>query len=321
MDKCPQRNCFAPDSACDDGEIDLAQCRHWQARGDKAPVVATTDDSGMLLPWTGSALGPAHFAFVAGRVKPMVVGILGPYNAGKTTLLAAWYLLVGRGRRDANQRRFAGSYTLAGWESVASAMRWREGPQPPTFPPHTPSGGRRTPGLLHITFRDTSEHPRSYLFADAPGEWFDKWATDRNAIDAEGARWIATHGDVFLLVADREALSGPDRGVARKSLQLLAQRLAHEREGRPVALVWTKADVAILPEIEQAVRDAVLGRMPDAQEFSVSVLSGTEDKSDCGQGFLDLLDWTLERRRARTVIPTLAVGGTDPLFVYGTRVS
>jgi hypothetical protein len=157
------------------------------------------------------------------------------------------------------------------------------------------------------------------MFADAPGEWFQKWAVNRDAPDAEGARWVAEHADVFLIIADREALSGPNMGSARGSLQVLARRLSAERGGRSVALVWTKSDVTVVPEMEKAVRDAVFSLMPDAIEFSVSIASDREDASNTGDGLLDLLDWTLGLRRQHVVLPPVKGTSSDPLFLLGTR--
>src|SRR5690606_5055584 len=88
-----------------------------------------------------------------------------------------------------------------------------------------------------------------------------------------GARWVSDYADAFLVVADREALAGEMMGSARSSLQLIAKRLGSELRGRPVALVWTKADVAIEPEMEEAVRGAIKRAMPAAQEFQVSVVA------------------------------------------------
>jgi hypothetical protein len=86
-----------------------------------------------------------------------------------------------------------------------------------------------------------------------------------------------------------------------------------------VALVWTKSDVAVAPEMEKAVRDAVLGSMPDAHEFSVSIAVSADDASDKGRGLLDLLDWTLEIRRERVSLPPVEASSSDPLFMFGTR--
>lgn len=315
---CSRYTCFAPETTCDLGFLDRSKCSVWKGRDEVLGAQGEAASDELLLPWSGSALGLADLGFVAGRRKPLVVGIAGPQNAGKTTLLAAWYLLVGRGLADSEKRRFAGSYSLAGWEAVASALRWAPG-QPPSFPPHTSSRGGRAPGLLHLAFRDAESQARDYLFTDAPGEWFQKWAVNRDALQGEGARWVAEHADVFLLIADREALSGSHMGSARGSLQLLARRLAAERAARKVALVWTKSDVSVTPEIETAVREAVLGLMPDAAEFSVSIVPSVGGKSDKGQGLIELLDWTLEVRHKRLSLPPVIATSADPLFMFGAR--
>jgi hypothetical protein len=306
-----------PDTVCDLGFLDRSDCPNW-----KGQVAPTSDNAGgtdeVLLPWSGSALGLADLGFVAGRAKPFVVGIVGAQSAGKTTLLAAWYLLLGRGLVNDGVRRFAGSYSLAGWEAVASALRWSPG-QPPRFPPHTTSRGGRAPGLLHLAFRKDDRRPKDYLLTDAPGEWFQKWALYRDAPDGAGARWVADHADVLLLIADREALSGQSMGSARGALQLLAHRLGAERRGRPLALVWTKADIAVASEMEKAVREAVFKAMPDAVEFSVSILSGAEETDGTGSGLVDLLKWTLNVRRDQISLPSLEASCSDPLFLFGAR--
>jgi hypothetical protein len=200
---------------------------------------------------------------------------------------------------------------------VAGALRWSPG-YPPAFPPHTSSRGGRAPGLLHIAFRQGANRIKDYVLTDAPGEWFTKWAVNRDAAEGAGAKWIAQNADVFLLVADREALAGPNMGSARGGLQLLARRLAAEREDRPVALVWSKADVAVAAEMESAVRRTVTEQMPDAIEFSVSVKSASQD-SGSGSGLLELLDWTLSGRRARTRLADHDRSSVDPPFLFGAR--
>jgi len=318
MTSCSRATCFAPESSCDLGHLDHTCCPAWKCGRESGAKQGEFAANELLLPWSGSALGLADLGFVTGRHKPLLVGIIGPQNAGKTTLLAAWYLLISRGLTRSDTRQFSGSYSLAGWEAVASALRWSPG-QPPNFPPHTTSRGGRTPGLLHLDFRDSYGEERSYLFADAPGEWFQKWAINRNAVDGEGARWVAEHADMFLLIADRAALSGSHMGAARNSFQLLARRLSTESTKRPVALVWTKSDIAIAPEMETTIREAVFNLMPDAHEFSVSVSADAESNSVIPHGLEDLLDWTLNMRRGRICLPPLQSSVSDPLFMFGTR--
>ena len=317
MHKCKEEKCFVPHASCALGYTEISRCPVWSG-GAAAELVEPDVTDEILLPWSGSALGLADLGFVSGRARPFVIGIVGAQNAGKTTLLGAWYLLLARGAIGIPERQFAGSYSLAGWEAVSGSFRWSPG-QPPTFPPHTTSRGR-TPGLLHLSFRDAGRmRAFDYLFADAPGEWFRKWAVNRDAEESAGARWIADRADVLLIVADQEALSAKSKGPARNALELLARRLASERTERPVALVWTKSDIPITHEMECAVRDAVTNVIPDVTEFRVSVVSDHTRGDGDGVGLIELLGWILKVRHPRITLPPLARNCTDPLFLYGAR--
>jgi Double-GTPase 2 len=317
MNECSRATCWAPDTGCDLGFLDRSKCPSWTGKHlpDSESSVNTDD---VLMPWSGRTLGLNDLGFVAGRVKPFVVGVVGPQSAGKTTLLAAWYLLLARGLASRVNHRFIGSFSFEGWEAVAGVMRWRPG-APPHFPAHTSSREGRVPGLLHLDLRKDGGAIKSYLLADAPGEWFKKWSIQSDATESAGAAWISQHSDVFLLIADREALSGEHKGTARGSLQLIARRLSAERNDRPVALVWTKADISVSPEMETAVRDAVVSQMPDAVEFSVSVVTSGPESEGVGTGLLDLLQWVLECQRRKAILPNIAAESYDPLFLFGAR--
>ena len=316
MTECSRKTCW-PDVGCSLGHLDLSKCPALNAdRKEKKDEEEPT--KAVAMPWSGSVLGLTDLGFVAGRNKPNVLAIVGAHQAGKTTLLGAWYLLLGKGSRADDGLRFAGSRSLSGWEVVANSLRWEPGSIPPAFPPHTTSINTRIPGLLHLAFRDDHDHRRDYVMTDAPGEWFQKWAIKREAPGTEGARWAAEHADAFLLVADREALAGKERGAARSGIQLLARRLAHELAGRPVALVWTKADVSIANEMKEAVRNAVLRVIPEAVEFEVSIKSESKG-SENEKGFLDLLAWVLNVRRPTAELPELARDTVDPVFRFGAR--
>jgi hypothetical protein len=321
MTACSRSNCAAPETTCDLGHFDLSKCPSWAGGPDKAEGAQETGTV-VALPWSGSALGLLDLRFIAGRGKPMVVAILGPENAGKTTLLGCWYLLLGRGLVGNASRRFAGSYSLTGWEAVANALRWSAGWSPdnhPRFPPHTTSREGRAPGLLHLSFRSADGRLKDYVFTDAPGLWFQKWSINRDAVEAQGAQWIAENADVFLIVADCDALAGPDKGSARGAFQVLARRLAGERGDRPVALVWTKADVSISTEMRETVLNAVKAAMPDVIEFSVSVKAGASGEDNATPAFLHLLDWTLGVRRRPVSLPRLEAAGRNLFLVAGAR--
>lgn len=320
MEMCGLETCFVPDTGCALGHTDVTKCPNWHSsRQTDDPADNLSGE--VLLPWSGSAFGLADLGFVSGRARPIVIGVVGPQNAGKTTLLASWYLLLGRGLAELAGRTFAGSYTLSGWEAVAGALRWAPG-HPPRFPPHTTSRGGRAPGLLHLALQDPAGgRPIDFLLTDAPGEWFQKWALNTNSPEGAGARWVSDYADAFLVVADREALAGESMGSARSSLQLIAKRLGSELRGRPIALVWTKADLAIESDIEESVRKAVTQAMPDAEEFRASVVGdgNTDPLLNKGTGLVELLQWVVLTRRANVQLPPPEAASNDPLFIYGTR--
>ena len=317
MRECPRETCFWPDTACNQGHIDHSECPVLAADSTGERDDAVPQD-GVAMPWSGGVLGLADLGFIAGTKRPIVLAIMGPQNAGKTTLLGAWYLLLGRGSVPDDELRFSGSCSLAAWEAVASSLRWEPGSIPPSFPPHTSSRSTRVPGLLHLAFARGADQRSDYVMTDAPGEWFSNWAVNRDAPDAEGARWAAEHADLFLLVADRGALAGRERGAARTDFRLLARRLADNLRGRPVALVWTKADIHIPDETEEAVRRTVCRTVPSAKEFSVSIVSDPNE-TGTGLGLLELLRWVLHHRRPTLRLPQTAGDNPDPLFMFGSR--
>jgi hypothetical protein len=254
------------------------------------------------------------------------VAIVGPHNAGKTTMLGAAYLALSR-TGIVGPDRFAGSYTLGGWEAVAHGMRWRPGAAP-GFPPHTASGAGRAPGLLHLALRRPSGKLTDMLVTDAPGEWFTRWAYDREATEAAGARWVARHTDAFVLVLDSEALAGPSRGEARGEISRLAQRLGAERHGRPVAAVWTKVDVGVVDGIRTAVEELLDRFLPGARRFAVSVRPATKGGFST-DSFLDVLSWAVradgrslpQSDSERLADSRTLLGGTDLLEVGETAAT
>ncbi len=290
---CAQLACIAPNEVgCLEGESAPHLCKHWQKNANaEVPEASGAVEDGARLPWTGNALGAMDIAFLAGRARTRLVGIFGASDSGKTSLLGAWYLLVGRGICP-DGISFAGSLTLEGWENIAGSLRWNSA-RGPSFPPHTSSGAGRHPGLLHL---DLNIHGarRDLLFADTPGEWFTRWAVRRDAEDATGALWLSDASDVLIIVADSQALAGPKLGVARSNLVSLLRRVAAERRGRPVAIVWTKADVEVDPQMRTTVTQAADLVLGNYQTFSVSMHSAAgQEPYNKGQGLVELFEWAL----------------------------
>jgi hypothetical protein len=303
--RCSLEACFDPEVVgCKIGEMKIERCPHWYAN---AESVATESPSakvedGIRFPWTGNALGAADLTFLSGHARTRLVAIMGAEAAGKTSLLAAWY-------------SFAGSLTLEGWENIAASLRWSS-PQGPAFPAHTASGTGRQPGLLHLAISNSGTKSQ-LLFADAPGEWFARWAVNRDAPDAAGAAWLASLSDVVLVVADSSALAGERCGVARASLFELLRRVGHERAGKPTALIWSKSDVNPSKEMVEAVKNMADRNLVEYKSFSISIHpSEGSEQSDGGYGLAELLSWVVSVTEQALPVPVATSPGRDLLKIF-----
>lgn len=267
--RCTNPNCYAHEGElCALGEHTPSVCSAWSETAQAAESANATAMSARV-PWSGSALGLTDLANLTPRSRHILVGVMGAHDAGKTTLLTGAYLHLLRGG-DLAGARFAGSHSLGAWESLASSLRFDDAARSPSFPPHTPRGIHRVPGLLHLAMRGTEDTHRDVFLTDAPGEWFTRWATNQDAPDAEGARWTERHADVFLVVADCQRLSGPDRGAARNNTRQLIERLRNHVGKRPTLLVWAKSDHRPPESLQQAIRNSLRQSIPHAEEIDTT---------------------------------------------------
>ena len=247
-----------------------------------------------------------------------MLGVIGPVNAGKTTLLAMLYLMILRGVSILKERQFAGSYTLEGWEYITRWLQLQPN-SPIQFPPHTTSKGERTPGLLHLAFAADHTGKRDTLLTDAPGEWFDSWTRNAKSPEAAGARWISDNADKFLLIADTEALTGERSGPSRSTLEFLTTRLADQARGRDVALLWTKTDIQRPKPLIAAVETHFHRCFPEALIFNVHApLKASDDPS--GLGYIDdlraVFEWALEDPENGCTVPRPhSVESADPVHI------
>ena len=268
--RCTNLGCNAHlGGSCYLGEMNSTDCPSWSGNVPQTESETALPNLTGRVPWSGSSLSLAGIADLTPRGRSILVGVLGAHDAGKTTLLSANYLQLLLGKSLAGAR-FAGSRTLGEWESLAAWTRREDAARPPTFPPHTPRGIRRGSGLLHFALRNDNEAFRDVLLTDAPGEWFTKWAINEDAPDVEGARWIARNADVFMVFADCQRLSAPERGSVRDDLRRLLQRLGNHIACRPMVLVWAKDDHKPSDKIRDAIRRVLYERIPQAVEAAAS---------------------------------------------------
>ncbi|WP_421420501.1 TRAFAC clade GTPase domain-containing protein (plasmid) [Pseudoalteromonas lipolytica] len=273
MQQCSNSNCFVHDGeACCLGELDHEQCPSWNSnkQDQKQSDELAARDISSRVSWSSSSLGSADLASIYHQSPSILIGLLGAHNTGKTTFLAANYLqlLSGKGFSSGD---FCSSFTLGAWESVASWARINNDKQLPSFPPHTPRGIDRAPGVLHFGLKSDDQKVKNIFLTDAPGEWFAKWAINADSSDAEGAKWTASHSDAFLVFADSEKLSGENRSSARMELRTIIERLGEVVGSKPVTLIWAKSEHHPKEGIKRAIKRALEENVPQATEMEVSV--------------------------------------------------
>lgn len=248
---CRNPACF-PDIPCALGHINRDECNDWLKSDDQA-AQPKAEPAVLPLPWSGYALGTKDIGRLASRGQPIVIGVVGAHDSGKTSLFSYFYLWLLRTGRFF-EWDFAGSWTFGAWETIARNCRW-DIDSPPSFPPHTTTEGR-TPGLLHISLRDGDGRLRDVLFADTPGEWFTRWSQKPNADSSSGARWVFQNATALLLMADSGALADSEKfPSARRWTRELIEQVSSYCGQTPVLFNWSKSDVQIPSARRQSIED------------------------------------------------------------------
>ncbi len=279
--RCTKEGCHAPDDFC----LELAgplheQCQFFVKAGAAEAPAKTTKSStaATSIPWTGEWLRPAQVDLLTHRGTPMIIGLVGSSGAGKTTYLAMLYSLLFNGKRIENWD-FAGSYTLNGWELQAKTLQVQEDGTVRN-PDATPSD-KDFYSLYHLALRhDGFLH--DILFADSSGEVFSKWANNVNDPAAENARWIYDNAHAFLLFVDCEAII-EQRGRAKRDIVQLAEQVKRGLRGRPVVIVWSKADLAeqMRENIVEAIKRSLSENFPGAVSLEISNYSKSDSDQLC----------------------------------------
>lgn len=306
--KCTYPDCQAdwhndkPHCLC--GEPDYRKCKNYvgETTHPVAEVDATTGSEESSILWSGSAMGSLDVQQASAIKHPFVIGLVGPAKAGKTTLLAALYLLIRNGKKI-GQYEFAGSYTLLGWEKIAHFMTLN-GRKKVSFPPHTSANMARVPGLLHFLLKDKFGRYRDVLLTDAPGEWFSDWAKAADAEASIGARWIDEIADAFVIVADSKAFEH-NIGMARHTLMQIVERMKNTHHQRPTALVWTKADISLSDELKSRVNKNVKTLLTNTSIHYMAVINRKSDADiECILEFInDLLTKADEQHNQLPTVP------------------
>ena len=264
--RCRHEGCY-PDTTCALGHLDRSECEYRVEEQGATSEHEPTADGGDI-PWNGYALGTNDLAILAGRGRPIVVGLVGAPDSGKTSLLAFLYMwLLEHGNIPG--WTFSGSWTIGAWESLVQHSRWTGDP-PPTFPPHTSSSGR-VPGLLHLSMRNQGGLLREILFTDAPGEWFIGWARTPGDESAAGARWVIKNSDVLLLLADSGAFSNrATLPQARRDTRDLTERVGALASHLPLGFTWTKTDLCLPSDTRKVLENARVQFAPESEVWETT---------------------------------------------------
>jgi hypothetical protein len=313
---CSRIDCYPEDTGCQCGETDYTKCKHYKQKESESNAIEKEGGSLERFPWTGSTLGLHDLNYISSHSNLTIIGVVGTAKTGKTTFLALLYCLLRHGYK-VGDFSFAGSYTLTGWEDIASNLSWKSDDPKIQFPPHTTSNAGRVPGLLHLALKGTDGLVHNVIFTDAPGEWFKNWSVNKKDINAEGANWIYKNAHSFLMFADCEKLAGAERGAARNDIMQLFVRLKENIKNRQVCLIWSKSDIEIHAGVKDGISKYLSSNFSLCNELSVSA----RKTEDCWQkNVLNSIDYVLASTLSGMNPPLeLPVFNQDDLFLAKRR--
>ncbi|WP_218017735.1 TRAFAC clade GTPase domain-containing protein [Formosa haliotis] len=234
--KCSNPDCAAPIS-CHEGKERHTECEFWNKTNiSKSKAKSTSKKERKSdLPWTGDALTTEELSKITYRSTPVIIGVIGKADAGKTTYLAMLFTLLLRGIK-LKEFDFCGTKTINTWDALYQKLKVQQ--QVVTFPDPTPAQYIR---LLHLALRNQSKKLKDILITDASGEVFSLWSKNRNDVNADNARWVYEHSNAFILFIDCEDLINR-KAQAKTDIVDMAQMLKYDLKNRPVIAVWSKSD-------------------------------------------------------------------------------
>lgn len=324
---CTNERCTAPRGLCIKHlDHEHQNCEHYS--------ITSTPDSNAIevsknknrkaalqgsLPWTGEPFQPEDIPIVSSRSSPVIIGMIGTPDAGKTSYLGMLYTLLFNGRKFDNWN-FAGSKTIGAWETLAQYMKIRKDGAI-GFPPPTPSN-RDFYKLYHLALKNMEGVFQDVLFADSSGEVFTKWAIDVHDPAAENAKWIYENSSAFVLFVDVVALI-EERGAAKQEIGQIAEQVSRNLSGRPLTIAWSKSDR--LDEVKPVIKDALIEDLeeilPNAKVLHVSNYTKENPDTYCHRNNLAATEYLLESlcKPSKLVIQPLVNYPDDIFFSYRGR--
>ena len=289
--KCSNPECVAPIS-CHEGKEKHTECEFWIKSDAPQPKTKTAPKKGRKadLPWTGDALTIEELSKVTYRNTPVIIGVIGKADAGKTTYLAMLFTLLLRGVK-LKEFDFCGTRTINTWDELHQKLRVQQ--EGVTFPDPTPAQYIR---LLHLALRNQSKKLKDILISDASGEVFSIWSKNRNDANAENARWVYEHSNAFILFIDCDDLINR-KAQAKIDIVDMAQMLKHNLRHRPVIAVWSKSDKKenVHPIIREKLQVELKELFENYEEIDISNFSSDDPDVLVHKNNIAVLDWLLSR--------------------------
>lgn len=289
--KCTNPYCAAPIS-CHEGKADLTECSYWtnsEIKQAKSKIAAKKTKKSVL-PWSGDALDINEIGKISYRNTPIIFGLIGKANAGKTTYLAMLYTLFLRGGK-LKDFTFCGTKTIKTWDELYQRLKIQK--DKVAFPDSTPVQYLR---LLHLALRNKSKRLKDIFLADASGEVFSTWSKNKDDENSENARWVYKYANAFILFIDCKDLI-EKKNLSKTELIDIAQMLKHDLKDRPVIAVWSKSDKK--SDVHEKIREKLTEELKELfenyNELDISNFSVDDPDILVHKNNLGVLDWLLEK--------------------------
>jgi hypothetical protein len=318
---CTNADCnFAADAKCLEG-YEISECPHiGQLSIDD---IAVADDTAAAewaaetqppeLPLAlspGEALDRQDASKLQGRRISRSIGVIGPHDSGKTSLIAGIFDLLQEG--PLSEISFAGSWSLVGFERICHLARAVS----KRVEPHTP---RTTVGadatFFHLDLNYGDSGIISLYIGDRSGE--DYLGVNDEIALADQFFEIRRADCVTLLVNGAHLADSARRHEVKAMVPQIVDALVEAgaiRAESRLAVVLTKKDTVVAsPQADRVTKDfealvASLGNahgthFGEVKPFVVAASPKDCDKVARGEGLGDLLQFWLQPSMVRLVVP------------------
>lgn len=199
-------------------------------------------------PWQGGHLDLRQVDHLLWSSPARVFGVLGAFNAGKTSLLTSYFLQIATGQRGPLSYRFTSSLSLRAWKNLIDQVAVWKGLPSEQLLAHTPKESESAL-FLHLGVSPPEPSPRRHidlLYSDLPGEWVTEWATVSSEENKNRLQFFERCNG-FVVVVDGSELMKSNRVDADTSriIRRLGEGDPHRLPKQSLALVITKFDLII----------------------------------------------------------------------------